>query len=332
MGDNKRLRIDAHVHLIAVDRVKHKCYVSEKKKRGIEAWYLRRLSRVDRDAPDDELDIAYAARLAELVGEAEHIDRVVAFAMDGLYESSGKLDPRTEVMVSNDWVMEAASRHPGLFLFGASIHPARPDALDELDRCAEAGAVCVKWVPPSQNIDASDPRYRRFYERMLHHGLALSSHTGYEHAIHAVDQTLGNPERLRLPLEVGLKVVAGHAGMTGWYHREEYFPNFVKMVAEFDNLFGDTSAILSPERSVYRSRLFEAPGVMERLIEGTDFPTPQIAVLWPLALGPARAAGLQMVKNPFDRSVLTKKAVGFPEEHFLRAHDIFLGRSQAADS
>ena len=325
MADDGRFRIDAHVHLLALDRVKHKCYVAERKRRGVEAWYIRRLASVTAKTPDAELDIAYAARLAELIRGSRYLDKAVVFAMDGLYDSEGRLDARTEVLVSNDWAIEAVGRHPDVFLLGASIHPARPDAIEELDRCAEAGAVCVKWVPPSQNIDPSDPAYRPFYERMLEHGMALTSHTGYEHAISVVDQTLGDPIRLRLPLEVGLKVVAGHSGMTGWYHREEYLPNFVRMLHEFEWLYGDTSALLSPERSPYRRRLLETPGVLGRLIEGTDFPTPQLALLWPIALGPVAAARLQLVKNPFDRSYLAKTAAGFPEEHFLRGHDIFLG-------
>lgn len=325
VDERSRLRIDAHVHLIALDGHKHKCFIAEKRKKGIEAWYLRRLVGVGRDAPDEELDIAYADRLATLVREAEQTDRALVFALDGLYDDGGRLDPRTEVILSNDWAIEVVRRHPDVFIFGASIHPARADALYELDRCAEAGAVCVKWVPPSQNIDASDSRYERFYERMREHGLVLTSHTGYEHSVFVTDQSLGDPRRLGLPLEMGLKVVAGHAGMSGWYHPVEYFPDFADMVCRYENLFGDTSAILAPERFPYRRRLLETPGVPERLIQGTDFPSPPLPVLWPLALGPARALEIQLVKNPFDRDCIAKKEAGFPDEHFLRGYDVFLG-------
>lgn len=324
MEPGNGVRLDAHVHLIALDAAHHRCFIAEKRKKGIEAWYLRRLAGVGRDATDEELDVAYADRLAALIREAEHTDRALAFALDGLYDDEGRLDPRTEVIVSNDWAIEVVNRHPDVFIFGASIHPARADALDELDRCAEAGAVCVKWVPPSQNVDPSDSRYERFYERMREHGMVLTSHTGYEHSVLVTDQSLGDPRRLRLPLEMGLKVVAGHAGMSGWYHQVEYFGGFVEMVGRYENLFGDTSAILAPERFPYRRRLLEMPGVLERLIQGTDFPSPPLPVLWPLALGPRRALELQLARNPFDRDCIAKKEAGFPEEHFLRGHEVFL--------
>ncbi len=325
MGDEKRLRIDAHAHLVATDREKHKSFVSADKRKGFGFKLLRRILGVGPDASDEEFDIAYADRLARQVREAQYTDKVVLFAMEGLYDTNGNPDPRTEAFVSNDWTIEVCRRHPDVFLFGAAIHPARPDAQDELDKCAEAGAVCVKWVPPSQNIDPSDIRYEKFYMRMKEHGLVLTSHTGYEHTIFVTDQTLGDPERLRLPLEVGLKVVAGHAGTSGFFHRIEYFPNFVRLVNEFDNLYGDTSAITSLYRGPYLKRLLTTPVVKERLIQGTDYPVPPQTISWPFALGPIKSIKLQFHKNPFDQDIIAKKAVGFPEEHFLRGHNVFLG-------
>jgi len=38
-----------------------------------------------------------------------------------------------------------------------------------------------------------------------------------------------------------------------------------------------------------------------------------------------RALEIQLVKNPFDRDCIAKKEAGFPDEHFLRGHDVFLG-------
>lgn len=319
---DRRLRLDAHVHLAGFDWEKHGSFYrkSESPLMALARMYLGLSPR----AGDEEFDIAYVEWLARMVREAEHLDKVVLFALDGVYDSCGRLDPRTEAIISNDWAIEACGLHPDEFILGASIHPARPDAMDELERCAEAGAVCVKWVPPSQGMDASDPRFEPFYERMRDLGLVLTSHTGYEHSLRIVDQSLGDPERLRLPLEVGLKVVAGHAGTSGFYHRVEYFPNLVKMIQRYENLYADTSAILNPVRAPYRKRLLAEP-VVGRLIQGTDFPVPPLPILWPFALGPAEAIRFQRVKNWFDRDILAKKAAGFPEEHFRRGHDVFLG-------
>ena len=324
-GKQKRLRIDAHVHLVAIDQKNHKSFLSREKRNKFGFRLLRWLVGVPDSATDEEFDIAYADRLALQISQAKYLDKAVVFAMEGLYDSNGKLDPRTEAVISNDWAIETVRRHPDEFLFGAAIHPGRPDAIDELDRCAEMGAVCVKWVPPSQNIDPSDSRYEKFYMRMKKHGLVLTSHTGYEHTILVTDQTLGDPARLRLPLETGLKVVAGHAGTSGFYHRIEYFPNFVRLVNEFDNLYGDTSAITGFLRGPYVKRLLNTPNVLGRLIQGTDYPVPGQPIAWPHVIGPITALKLQFNRNPFDQDYLAKKAAGFPEEHFYRGHDVFLG-------
>jgi len=323
MPAEERLRIDAHVHLLAVDEAKHKCYIDPSRRKGLEARYLQAVSGVTSRASDEVFDIAYADHLAGLVRESRYLDKALVFGMDGLYDRQGKLDPRTEMLVSNDWAMEAVGRHPDVFLFGASIHPARPDALDELDRCAEFGALCVKWVPPSMGIDASDRRYLPFYEKMKELGLVLTSHTGYEHSVTVVDQSLGDPERLRLPLEVGLTVVAGHAGTSGFIHKVEYLPNLLKLCEEFANIFADTAAIASPVRFTYREKLLQPP-IVDRLIQGTDYPVPPMPFLWPVALGPLNAARVQLTRNPFDRDYLGKVGAGFPMEQFYRGQDVFL--------
>ncbi len=321
----KRFRIDAHVHLIAIDRKNHKSFISEKKRNGLYFKFLCRSAGVSSKAKDDEFDAVYADHLAQLIREAKYLDKAVLFATDGLYDSNGKLDPRCEVLISNDWTIEVCRRYPDVFLFGASIHPARPDALDELDKCAEAGAVCVKWIPNSQGINPSDRKIEKFYERMKQHGLVLSSHTGYEHGPYVVDQALGDPNLLKLPLEMELMVVAGHSGTSGFHHRIEYFPNFANMVQKYENLYGDTAAIAELYRGVYRKRLLTTPVVKNRIIQGTDFPVPSIPIVWPFAIGPIKALKLQFVDNLFDKDYLAKKAAGFPEEHFRRGHDVFLG-------
>ena len=324
-SDEKRLRIDAHTHLFAMDAKNHKCFVSETLSDDLFFKFLVRSVGVSEELTPEEFDIAYADKLARLVREAKYLDKAVIFALDARRDSNGEFDPATELMISNDWAIEACKRHPDVFLFAASVHPARADALDELDRCAKAGAVGVKWIPGSQVIAPSDRRYLKFYERMAEHGLVLSSHTGYEHTLTANDQSLNDPELLRLPLEVGVKVVACHSGTSGFHHRIEYFPKFARLVQEFENLYGDTAAITSLYRGPYRKRLLETPVVKERIIHGTDYPVPPMPIVWPVSIGPIKAAKLQFHKNPFDRDYLAKKLAGFPEEHFLRGHDVFLG-------
>ena len=318
-----RIRIDAHVHLMGADQEKHKCFISPAMRKSVTAWYLSKMAGVSLRVSDEVFDIAYVDHLAGLVREARFLDKALVFGMDGLYDGQGRLDRRTEILVSNDWAMEAVSRHPDVLLFGASIHPARPDALDELDRCAGEGALCVKWVPPSMGIDPSDARYVPFYQRMKEHGLVLTSHTGYEHSVFVADQSLGDPEHLRLPLEIGLTVVAGHAGTSGFYHKVEYLPNLLRLCEEFEHIYADTSALANPVRFPYRERVLSPP-LVDRLIQGTDYPVPPMPLLWPRALGPLKAASIQLTRNPFDRDYLGKIGAGFPLEQFYRGYDVFL--------
>jgi len=324
MKNEKRFRIDAHAHLVAMDRKNHKSFISDRQRKSLMYKYLIHKLGINSKTTDEEADIIYADNFARLVKEARYLDKAVLFAMDGRYDDSGALDPSTDMFVSNDWAIEVCRRYPDEFLLGASIHPARPDALDELDRCAASGAVCVKWIPPSQDIDPSNPKYGKFYERMKQHNLVLSSHTGYEHSLSALNQSLGDPKRLRLPLEMGLRVVAGHAGTSGWQNKVEYFPNFAAMVQEFEDLYGDTAAVTDLYRAPYRKRLLNTPVVKDRIIQGTDYPVPPQPTVWPIAIGPVESVKLQFIKNPLDRDYLAKKAAGFPEEHFLRGHDVFL--------
>ena len=77
-----------------------------------------------------------------------------------------------------------------------SINPNRRDALHEIDRCVEAGAALVKWLPNTQGIDPSDRKYKAFYRKLSDHGVPLLSHTGFEFTMKTVDQKLGDPEKL----------------------------------------------------------------------------------------------------------------------------------------
>ena len=70
------------------------------------------------------------------------LDRPSFLGMDGAYDSEGRLDQQaTEFLVSNDYVLNTTRTYPDDFLAGVSINPQRRDALDELYRCAEAGAT-----------------------------------------------------------------------------------------------------------------------------------------------------------------------------------------------
>jgi predicted TIM-barrel fold metal-dependent hydrolase len=66
---------------------------------------------------------------------------------------------KTRFSVSNDEVLAWCRKSPGTFLFGASVHPHRHDALEALEWCAQQGAVLIKWLPNYQGIDPAARRH-----------------------------------------------------------------------------------------------------------------------------------------------------------------------------
>src|SRR4029078_6125006 len=159
-------------------------------------------------------------------------DAAVLLAHERVYNAEGVLrDDLGSMYVPNDVVLDRP-RQPREFLAGVSIHPARHDALEELDRCIEAGAVLMKCLPNCQNIDTSDRRYIAFWEKMAAARLPLLAHTGGEHTVPVVNAAYADPKRLRLPLECGVTVIAAHCATKSGALDPDYFDDWRKMLAE----------------------------------------------------------------------------------------------------
>src|SRR5262249_22382065 len=137
--------LDVHVHAMGVGTGNSGCWMSDAMRRSIQAraglWSLR----LSLDQSD--LDQAYIGYLIRRIHTSGFLKQVVLLAQDWMYTEQGERVPlRTPFYTPNDYVARLAREHAE-FLFGASIHPYRPDALDELDRVAGQGAVLVKWIP-----------------------------------------------------------------------------------------------------------------------------------------------------------------------------------------
>jgi len=269
---------------------------------------------------DDAFDRHMEKTLVNGLRQSETTDKAVALALDGVYGPDGRLDTsRTHMFVPNDFVLRAVRRNPEL-LFGPSVNPARADAIDELHRVKEQGAVLVKWVPNSQGFDPSDSKFIPFYRKLAELRLPLLSHTGYEHCVPATDQMCGDPARLRPALEEGVTVIAGHSGCSGHFRPVEFLHNYVEMLKIYPNLHGDLSALLSLSRFGYARRLPELiPDFPDRHLQATDFPVTPLTLLLAPRLGPRKTAELTLIRNLFDRDVKTKLALGYPEKILYNA-------------
>lgn len=280
---------------------------------------------------DGDLEAVYAERLLELV-RGSSLDAIVLLAHERVHDPDGT--PREDLgsmFVPNDVVLDLAAQHPE-FLAGVSIHPARRDAIEELDRCLERGAVLMKCLPNCQNIDPSDVRYRKFWERMAEARLPLLAHTGGEHTVPIVNAAFADPKLLRLPLECGVTVIAAHCATKSGPTDPDYFDDWVNMLAEFPNLYGDNSAMVSLNRSAHLRDCLR-PEVEPRILHGSDFPVPVLGHrLWLSgAFGWKTFRECQKIANPLERDWQFKAALGFSEEARTRVGSLLrLSRSRTA--
>ncbi len=273
-------------------------------------------------ALDGDFDAIYLECLLSLIRNSS-LGSVVLLAQDQVYHADGKvMEGFGSFYVPNDHLLALAKRHPE-FRPAVSIHPARPDALEELDRAVEGGAVMMKCLPNCHNIDCSDRRYQRFWEKMAHHRLPLLAHTGGEHTVPVVDARLADPRTLQLPLECGVTVIAAHCATRSGLADPDYFHHFREMTRRFPNLYGDTSAFNLPARGKH-IRTCTKSDLNSRLIHGSDFPVP-IQGIWAWLRGHLRFSDYlrcSRISNVLERDYQLKKAMGFHEDHFRRVEQL----------
>ena len=200
-----------------------------------------------------------------------------------------------------------------------SIHPARPDAIEELDRCLALGAVMMKCLPNCQNINCADRRLTRFWERMAAAKLPLLAHTGGEHTLPVLRPEYADPRSLTLPLEVGVTVIAAHCGTKSGLFDPEYFHVFAEMTRRFQNLYGDTSAFTVPIRGRHIPECLKEP-LLSRIVHGSDFPVP-VYGHWSWLRGFVDWENFRRCereRNLLERDYQLKVAMGFPPETFTR--------------
>ena len=171
--------VDMHVHLVGNGLSGSGCWLKPPfLHRFLADWMLRQLGlKVSWRAP--EFEDAYVDLLTRWLRDSP-VSHAVLLAHEEVYDHSGQKLNFGSLHVPNDYVFAVCRRHPEL-LPAVSIHPARPDALDELDRCLDLGAVMLKFLPNCQNIDTRLPRYRPFWNRMAAARLPLLAHSGGPH-------------------------------------------------------------------------------------------------------------------------------------------------------
>ncbi|MFT3784516.1 MAG: amidohydrolase family protein [Nibricoccus sp.] len=321
-SDRSALKIDLHVHVVGNGAGGTGCWYRPRGwTRWGEPWMLRGFGLRPAVLRED-LDQQYAAKLRSFVVSSS-LDAAVILAQDDPHQANGeKIVDVSSFYVPNDYVLSLARSYPE-FLAGISIHPARRDALEELERCLAAGAVLLKCLPNCQNIDWSERRYTRFLERMAEAGLPLLAHTGGEHTLPVIDKRLADPRVLTRPLEIGVTCIAAHCGTASWLFDHDYFQTFAEMMERCPNLYGDNSAFSVPNgriRGKHLARCLEEP-LRGRILHGSDAPVPVLGHEAYLRGYVSRRAFTQSLRqeNPLERDYQLKRAMGFDDASFTRA-------------
>ncbi|HEY9106521.1 MAG TPA: amidohydrolase family protein, partial [Roseateles sp.] len=284
---------DVHTHLLGTGDSGSGCTVNAQ----LSQWwhpvemlrkrFILNAACVQADAPS--VDRAYVQRLQALATDFPDGARWMLFAFDHACDEAGRpVAAHTTFHVPDAYAARIAADAPQRFAWVASIHPYRPDALARLDAAIANGAVALKWLPSSMNIDLRDARLRPFYDRLTAARLPVIVHCGEERAVPGAGrQELGNPLLVRAALEHGVRVVIAHcASLGGALDLDQKRPRDVPAFSLFarlmdedwgGRLLGDISVVLQTNREPDVARtLIARQDWHARLLHGSDYPLPGI--------------------------------------------------------
>ncbi len=294
----------------------------------------------------ETVDAAIERFLLRHILDTPSVDRVVLLAFDAYHADDGRTlgpaatrrDPGTHLYVSNTYVRDLCERHPDRLWLGASVHPYRRGAAAALEEVTASGAVLIKWLPLTQNIDAADPRTIAFLEHAGRIGVPILVHYGGEMSLPDPRPDLEDPapmlESLRRLRGRGRMptVIVAHAAAPSWPWSAgaRYFDRLMDALAgEFRDapLYADIAALATWNRTRWLKRLLDRPELHDKLVYGSDFPIPTFPQLFRRRLG--RAYGEVMACGSWiERDVRLKRALGLPEIVFTRMGDLLRPRGR----
>ena len=271
-------------------------------------------------------------RVATKLSSSKLVDGVVILTIDAVAHDGRPAPEKSEVYIPNDFVRDGTARFDNLF-YGASVNPYREDWREELERVAADGALLIKWLPAIQHIVPNDEKLIPFYETLKELGLPLLVHTGAEKSFSKAHNRLGDPKLLELPLEIGVTVIAAHVATTGSIDGEAFYDRLLPLLKKYDNLYTDISSLTQVNKRKYPRRVAARDDLHHKLLYGTDYP------LTETALGPFRLVSpwyfvgkvplgeirdISRIENVWDRDLMLKKALGFPDAVFTRPAELLL--------
>ena len=318
---------DMHCHTAGIGAGGSGCFVSKELKNNFRFRVYLKAFGVTLSEVEAKGDRILMERLASRLRDSKRVGGAIILAMDGVIDDQGNLDEgRTEFFVPNEYVAKETLQYSNLY-FGASVNPNRPDALARLQWAKDNGALLVKWLPSIQFIDPANKSFEPFYRKLVELDLPLLTHAGQERSFtHARDE-LADPIRLKLPLDLGVKVIVAHAASTGENEGQEDIDRLIGMLDFYPNLYSDISSMTQINKPGYLSKALKEKRFKGKLLYGSDFPLINTAAVspwyFPLNLTREQMQFIGSIENAWDRDVALKEALGVSSEIFSKPADFF---------
>lgn len=325
LTDNTQV-LDMHCHVAGIGAGGSGAFISERLRRN---WryriYLRAFGVSEADVRQQG-DGLIVQRISARLAESTQVGAAVLLALDGVIDAAGELDrQRTETYVPNDFLVREVAKYPNLH-FGASVNPYRHDALARLERAKADGALLLKWLPAIQHIDPADERLIPFYRKLVELELPLLTHAGDEHSFTGAAHHYGDPQKLRLPLDLGVTVIVAHAATSGSNEDQDNLQRLLPMFADYPRLYTDISSLTQANKLGFLPQLLAAGIDPARLLYGTDFPLINTGLTSPwfslLQIAPSKCLALLKLDNPWDQDLQLKLAYGVEAQVFTNAHQL----------
>jgi hypothetical protein len=270
-----------------------------------------------------------------LLGEGP-VERTVLLAFDRYHDDAGRRppppdrrgQPGSDMYTSNSLIRDLCRRHPDRFLFGASVHPYREDAVACVDEVFAAGACLIKWLPLHQNINCEDPRTIAVLRRCAKLGLPLLMHYGEEFTLAtqhpqfvSVEPLLAVLRELRRAGQMPICIIA-HVATPAlpWGDRRPHQALVSALLDEFGDapLYADIAALTAYSKLGWLRRLARMQELHPKLVFGSDFPVPMGTPLLRRQLGRDYRKIVAEVSWPA-RALAIYRHFGFNEIVFHRA-------------
>ena len=309
------MNIDMHIHLPGIQE-KNGNYISNTVKKSLLFKYLLKRINIEYDDLNSQNSDKQIQDIFVKLVESSRLDKAVILALDGAYNLEGELQKdETLIITSNNYILETVRKSSKL-LFGASIHPYKRDALDELIWAKNNGAVLIKWIPSSMNIDPEHPKCNPFYDFLAEHNMPLLGHTGVEHSLRTNNNNFNHPKKLEAPLKRGVKVIAAHSGAHMFLHEKSYFKLWKEMALKYPHFYGDISAFAIPTRVKYLKEIRKCPELAKKIFYGSDFPALGLPISFIFHIGLKDYLRIKKEENPLNQTCDLFRAFNMPESIF----------------